>query len=151
MLTGFKQERPDSCVAACVRMVLSGFGQFPTERRIRKMLGNPVSGLTLEQASQQLLKHNADAVFHDAVLGWLDLRDCLRAGLHPIVGIERGVFGHAYALHAVVIVAVGVDTIQVLDPLAGLTPETFLLATFEFAWNLAGQQALVIKAPISLL
>ena len=130
-------------------MVLSDFRQFPPEQRIRKMLGNPISGLTLEQAWQRLRQHQADADFHDSVWGWLDLRDCLRAGLYPIVGIERGVFGHAFALHAVV-VAVELDSIQVLDPLLGVTPATFSRESFELAWNLAGQQALVINAPLSL-
>ena len=35
MLTWFAQEQPTSCVAACVRMVLTGFGVVWTEEQIR--------------------------------------------------------------------------------------------------------------------
>ena len=34
MLTWFAQEQPTSCVAACVRMVLTGFGVVWTEQQI---------------------------------------------------------------------------------------------------------------------
>ncbi len=46
-LTWFAQETETSCVAACVRMVLSSFGKIYSEAELREILGNPL-GLTLE-------------------------------------------------------------------------------------------------------
>jgi peptidase C39-like protein len=41
MIQWFAQEHPAACVAACLRMVLSGFGPRCTEQEIRELLGNP--------------------------------------------------------------------------------------------------------------
>lgn len=53
-LTWFEQETLTSCVAACVRIVLSGFGQYYFEIELRKILGNPILGLTLTAAQRNL-------------------------------------------------------------------------------------------------
>ena len=46
-LKWFGQETETSCVAACVRMVLSGFGETRTEADLREILGNSRLGVTL--------------------------------------------------------------------------------------------------------
>ena len=51
-ITWFEQETPTSCVAACVRMVLNGFGQEYFESELREILGNPILGLTLLVVAQ---------------------------------------------------------------------------------------------------
>ncbi len=105
MITWFRQEHSASCVAACVRMVLSGLGQTIEESRIRELLGNPRFGLTLTQAARKLVEIGAVAEWQD---DWNldDLRDSVRDGNFPIVGIERRFFGHPSAAHAVVVIAV---------------------------------------------
>jgi ABC-type bacteriocin/lantibiotic exporter with double-glycine peptidase domain len=147
MLTWYAQEHVASCVAACVRMVLSGFGQFPAEKRIRQILGNPLSGLSFAQAYQRIVSSGIAGASHHTDWGSLDLRDCLREGWHPIVGVERRFFGHPEALHAVVLLEFSSQSVSVFDPLGGAQADTFSLQTFELAWNSAGQQALVIKSP----
>ncbi|MGH9935015.1 MAG: cysteine peptidase family C39 domain-containing protein [Blastocatellia bacterium] len=149
MLTWYAQEHVASCVAACVRMVLSGFGQFTTEQRIRQVLGNPLSGLSLDQAYQRIVSHGADVALH-ADWGLIDLRDCLREGWRPIIGVERRYLGHPDALHAVVLIEIDSHSVQALDPLGSSIPETITPEIFESAWISAGQQALVIKSPFPL-
>ncbi|MCI0387367.1 MAG: hypothetical protein MOB07_01170 [Acidobacteria bacterium] len=149
MLTWYAQEHVASCVSACVRMVLSGFGQFPTEQRLRKILGNPLSGLSLAQAYLQIVSYGVDADFHTD-WGLIDLRDCLREGWYPIVGIERHHLGHPDALHAIVLLEISSQAASAFDPLGSSQAETFNLRTFELAWSNAGQQALVIKSPLTL-
>ncbi len=146
MLTWYAQEHVASCLAACVRMVLSGFGQFPTERRIRQILGNPLSGLSLAQAHQQIANLGVDVAFHTD-WGVIDLRDCLRDSWYPIVGVERHFLGHPDALHAIVLLDISSQAITAFDPLGSSQGETFNLTTFELAWNSADHHALVIKAP----
>jgi hypothetical protein len=86
MIQWFSQEHPASCVAACLRMVLSGFGTFVTEVEIRRRLGNPRYGLTLEEAAIKLSDSGAVAEWHDN-WGLDDIRECIRGGNYPIVGI----------------------------------------------------------------
>jgi ABC-type bacteriocin/lantibiotic exporter with double-glycine peptidase domain len=149
MITWYAQEQETSCVAACIRIVLSGFGQQLTEKRVRKILGNPSFGLSLPQACQRLTQAGLKIAFHDN-LGLLDLRDCLRDGWYPIVGLERRFFGRTDSTHAVVLVEIDSRAVRALDPLGGSAPEIYSPETFELAWNSAGHQALVIKAPLSL-
>lgn len=49
-LAWFRQETPTSCIAACVRIVLSGFGDSRSESELRDLLGNPILGSTLTVA-----------------------------------------------------------------------------------------------------
>lgn len=88
MIQWFAQEHPASCIATCLRMTLRGFGTPRTEPEIRELLGNPPYGLTLEQAAAKLSEHGAVAEWH-ADWGVDDLRDSVRDGFYPIVGVER--------------------------------------------------------------
>lgn len=148
MIQWFAQEHPASCIAACLRMTLSGFGTLCTEPEIRQLLGNPRYGLTLEQAAVKLAAHGALAEWH-ADWGLDDLRDSVRNGIYPIVGVERRYFGHASAAHAVVVVDVRATEIEMLDPLLGSAPCVSRIETFAAAWRNAGQEALLLVAPFS--
>lgn len=75
----FAQEHPASCVAACLRMVLTNFGQHRSESAIRRVLGNPRFGITLTQAADKLLAAGAVAQWH-VDWGLDDIRDSLRDG-----------------------------------------------------------------------
>src|SRR5205085_6696999 len=103
MIIWFAQEQLTSCVAACIRMVLSGFGQCLSKKRIRRMLGYSAIGHTLAQASQRMSGLGVDVTLHD---DWsqVDLRDSLRDGWYPIVGIDRQFLGHHVSAHAIVVI-----------------------------------------------
>ena len=147
MIIWYAQEHPASCVAACLRMVLAAFGQHLSESTIRRVLGNPRFGTTLTQAAERLLAAGAVAQWH-ADWGLDDVRDSLRNGVYPIVGIERRFFGHPSATHAVVITAVHEETVEMLDPLIGPAPHIPHSATFAAAWHSAGQEALVLLSAL---
>ena len=129
-------------------MVLSSFGMLCTEQEIRQRLGNPRFGLTLGEAAAKLLEAGAVAEWHTD-WGLDDLRDCVRDGNYPIVGVERRYFGHASAAHAVVIVDVRATEIEMLDPLFGPDPRVTLLDTFVAAWRNAGQETLILATSFS--
>jgi hypothetical protein len=128
-------------------MVLAYFGQHRSENNIRRLLGNPLYGITLAHAANRLLATGAVAQWH-ADWGLDDLRDGLRDGGYPIVGIERRFFGHPSATHAVVMTTVQSLAVEMLDPLLRPTPYSFQLATFAAAWRSAGQEALVLLSPL---
>lgn len=65
MLNWYEQENPTSCVAACVRMVLSGFQVNRTEAQIRELLGRPRLGITLIAAATRLQEVGIHAMLYD--------------------------------------------------------------------------------------
>lgn len=142
----FAQEHPASCVAACVRMVLTVFGQERSEVEIRQILGNPRSGVTLRAATEKLIAAGALAQWHDD-WGMDDLRDSLRDGDFPIAGVERRFFGHPSASHAVVITGIKNAMVEMLDPLIEQVQIT-QIQTFTQAWHSAGQEALILRSAL---
>lgn len=127
-------------------MVLTAFGQKREESEIRRLLGNPRFGLTLTQAAQKLTENEAFAEWRE---DWNtdDLRDCLREGNFPIVGVERRFFGYASATHAVVLLKVKADTVEFFDSLADNKPQITSRENFETAWQSAGREALILHSP----
>ena len=124
MLTWFAQEQPTSCVAACVRMVLTGFGVVWTEEQIRTIFRRPRLGITLTAAHARLVHAGARAALHE---DWSldDLRERVRRGHYPIVGVERHLLGHPPASHAIVVVQITSRTVHVLDPVEGPQPQRY--------------------------
>lgn len=61
-----------------------------------------------------------------------DLRDALRAGLFPIVGVDLRAYGRL-GLHAQVVVSVTARGVRVHDPLLGNIATSLLV--FEQAWS----------------
>lgn len=143
-LKWFAQENENTCVAACVRMVLEGLGHPFTEKEILKVLGRPRLGITLKQA--QLLLSNAGITAEiDADLNLEDIRDYTRKNIFPIVGVERHVLGYLPASHAVVTSKVTSQSVEIFDPYESEYPKVFSLGTFESAWQLSGKEALIIS------
>ena len=146
MIVWHDQEHPSSCVAACVRMVLASLGQAWTEAQVRQVIGHSRLGVALIGAHAGLVQAGATAEFHD---DWnlADLRDSLRRHQYPIVGVERHLLGYQPASHAVVLVTVGSDAVEALDPLVGPEPQRYGASSFELAWKLSGQEALILESP----
>src|SRR5262245_18529473 len=146
MLTWFAQEQPTSCVAACVRMVLTGFGVVWTETQIRTILGRPRLDITLTAAHTRLAHTGARVTLHE---DWSldDLREALGRGRYPIVGVERHLLGHPPASHAIVVGQITSHPVHVLDPVEGPQPQRSGREAFVLAWQMAGREALVVEAP----
>lgn len=142
-LKWFGQETETSCVAACVRMVLSSFGETWTEADLREILGNSRLGITLTKAQAMLLEAGANIEL-DTNLNLDDLRDYTRRSIFPIVGVERHILGFQPASHAVIVVEISSENVIIFDPLEDEKPKIFSRETFKTAWKLAGKEALLI-------
>src|SRR2546428_2291769 len=101
--------------------------------------------MLLGAAQMKLVEAGAIAQIHD---DWSldDLRDALRAGWRPIVGVERHLLGYPRAFHAVVLIEVTSAAIMALDPLDGPEPRNYGVAAFMAALETAGREALGIEA-----
>lgn len=129
----YAQEKDNSCLPACLRMVLATRGVALSERRLRELCDWSPSGSV--STSKVVAAARALGFIHsreDCNLRLHDLRDALRAGLFPIAGVELRPFGH-FGLHAQVIVSVTTRAVRVLDPLLG--PLFTSLLVFEQAWS----------------
>lgn len=146
MLTWFAQELASSCVAACVRMALNGLGDGRDETEVRQLIGYSRLGVSLAAAQLRLFEAGATVEWHT---DWnlADLRDALRAGHHPIVGVERHLLGYPRAFHAIVLVNITSATVEALDPLDGPAPCRYGVAAFTGAWELADREVLLIETP----
>ncbi|GEM_PF-1132790 len=141
----YAQQNPSSCVAACVRMVLTTFNEFWTEAEVLELLGRPKIGITLWLAAQRLAQGGTISFHADWNL--YDLRDTLRKKVYPIVGAQRQFLGYPPASHAVVLVSLTSKRVGVLDPLIGPQIQYYNVKTFETAWKMAGPDALIIETP----
>ena len=124
-------------------MVLSAHGIEISERVLRKncqwdpFLGT--SSTALVAAARALGFVNSR---EDYGLRLYDLRDLLRQGIFPIVGIQLPPYG-LIGDHAQVVVEITSRYVEVYDPLLG--PMRTLLATFEQAWELGDYLTIVIE------
>ena len=130
----YAQEKSSSCLPACLRMVLDAYGLKLSERELRRQTGwreqIGTSSTAVVAVAKSLGFLDSREVFG---LRLHDLRDALRAGVYPIVGIGLEPYGHT-GQHAQVVVRVTSRRVSVHDPLLGrLTPN---LLTFESAWQL---------------
>ena len=113
MLTWFAQEFTSSCVTACVRMVLNGLGDNCDEAQVRQLLGYTRLGVSLAAAQARLTASGATAEWHT---DWnlTDVRDAVRDGHFPIVGVERHLLGYPRAFHAIVVTQITSATVEAL-------------------------------------
>ena len=114
-------------------MVLAVHGLQLSEREVRRHTGWQdhlgTSSSAVVEAAKVLGFSDSYETFG---LRLYDLRDMLRTGVYPIVGIGLGPYGHT-GQHAQVVVRVTSRGVRVHDPLLGrFTPN---LLTFESAWQ----------------
>lgn len=140
----YAQETPDSCLPACLRMVLAASGRRYSERHLRRICHcQPMLGtLSTEvvQAAQQL---GFAASIEDRSLRLHDLRDALRENVYPIVGVNLRRLRGSWSAHAQVVVEITSSLVRVHDPLLGrLRLKTH---TFEAAWADADYLTILVK------
>ena len=138
------QETAESCLPACLRMVLAAHGVEVSEARLRRLCRCRLNWGTEPEAAiraaQQLGFRRSVVEYH---LNLYYLRDYLALGLFPIVGVSLRPLRGLIADHAQVVVRITGKRVSVLDPLFGewhLRPEVF-----EAAWALTGYLTLIIQ------
>jgi ABC-type bacteriocin/lantibiotic exporter with double-glycine peptidase domain len=128
----YLQETPDSCVPACLRMVLAGFGMEIAEAELRELCDGTFEGTSALQAVDaarapgftQTSKHTLTLTELEAVVS---------QGQTPIVFVEMEPINGIYQVHALVVTNVTPFSVQVLDPASGerIIPRQ----VFQVAWE----------------
>lgn len=140
----YRQESPDACLPACVRMVLAYRGRKHSEQELMHALGtvrglgtNPESAISgLESMGYRALW------FENATLERLS--DLLSHDWPVIVFLRAADLPHGRAgLHAVVLVQIDDEQVICLDPNLD-QPLTLDLPSILRAWRILGSQGLAV-------
>lgn len=135
-----KQETTYSCVPACLRMVLLGFGLDLPEEALRELCDcSPLFGTEAMRAVEAArgLGFHATAKY---TLRYDELRGLVEGGRHPIAYLSLEAIGGTEESHAVVVVEADEETVTVYDPLHG--ERRLSRQSFTTAW--AARHNLVI-------
>lgn len=129
----YKQEKDNSCLPTCLRMVLAARTVFLSEQQVRELCGwhpqysTTSTGVVAAARALGFLQSS-----EDYGLRLHDLRDALRRGIFPIVGVDLQPYG-SLGQHAQVVVSVSTRGVILQDPLLGQF--TASLFVFEQAWS----------------
>ena len=137
------QEEASSCLPACLRMVLSGYGVEVSENDLRKSCRwDPLlatSSTAVVTAARQM---GFIGSREDYGLRVYDLRDLVRRGIFPILSIQLQPYG-LIGNHAQVVVSITAGHIEVYDPLLGQMRTKH--GTLDEAWKLGGYLTILIE------
>jgi len=130
------QENDGYCLPACVQMVLDYLGlphaqeQLARELDVRPTLGAPASNVL------RLRSDVLDVTFTSGNLS--DLCTQLAHGSPLIVFVQAGELPHwqnCISQHAIVVVGVDEQTVQILDPAADPSPIPVSIGDFLLSWS----------------
>jgi ABC-type bacteriocin/lantibiotic exporter with double-glycine peptidase domain len=118
----FKQELPYSCVAACVRMVLTHYGCTCTEAEVRQHLGTGPHGT---RARDILLVESLGFAVQLDTASLAQLAAAVVAGVPPIVFLETTFLDYwkTQCDHVAIVVGLDVATVDLNDPYFDTAPQ----------------------------
>ena len=140
------QERPESCVPACLRMIFAAHGIERTEADIAHCCQTDIDGTLTSLA----VRCAQEAGF-EAVAQRLKDIDSLQAQLSessyiPIVFLNIGPLLAINVIHAVVVQSLDIQaqTIHVIDPAFPKGHRSWAIGLFERGWQLATYQTVLV-------
>lgn len=142
------QERLESWVPACLRMVLAAYGVERTEEEIYACCETNVDGTLARVAADCARRHGLNA--SSRRLAGLDApREQLEiASVPPIVYVHLAPLEGVNVIHAVIVEPIDVQAkrVSVLDPAFPPTgPREWGLELFEIGWRLARYQVILVS------
>jgi ABC-type bacteriocin/lantibiotic exporter with double-glycine peptidase domain len=138
----YRQEKPYSCVPACLRIVLAARGYILTEADLRErcdctFLGTEALKVVDALRSMGFKNSNKQTLrFSELVLE-------LDTGIYPIVFVNLLPIDGVNDAHAMVVISVDDENVMVCDPLQGerLLPRS----TFDTAWAMMRNLTILIR------
>jgi ABC-type bacteriocin/lantibiotic exporter with double-glycine peptidase domain len=116
----YRQETPDSCVPACLRMVLAGLGVIISEADLCLLCDCTLLGTDAFQAVEAVRKLGLirTSKYNLAMDG---LSEVLADTIYPIVYLNLLPIDQEWGTHAMVVIAIDDATVTVLDPFPAVT------------------------------
>ena len=111
------QERSDTCVVACVRMILAARGIQTTEKELVQAAAMPVGGLNPDELARLATKFGIDAAAEQ--LTPAEISQLLKIGRFPITFLYRKPLDGVAAIHAVIPFRITAGFAYLLDPMHG--------------------------------
>lgn len=133
-LPAFQQSRPYTCVAACLRSVLSALGSDYPEDELARACHTEATGATLRDASTAARSLGFTALYmpeatFDVLTGWLE------QGVPIIVGVAADELAYgASGGHAMVVCGMEEGEVVTVDPAIG-GQRRLALDAFLRAWR----------------
>jgi ABC-type bacteriocin/lantibiotic exporter with double-glycine peptidase domain len=139
----YKQEKPYSCVPACLRIVLAAQGQMVSESELRERCDCTFLGTEAVKAVDAL-RTMGFSNSNKCTLKIAELIAKLNVGLlYPIVFVNLLPIDGINDPHAIVVAAIDEDEVLVSDPLQGerLLPRS----TFDTAWAMMRNLTILVQ------
>lgn len=147
MLSFYPQERPESCVPACLRMVLESAGYSAPEAAFYQGCETDIDGTLPSKAAQYAVSLGFDALstrlptIHE-LIGYMESN-----APYPIVFVNLSSILGINVIHAVVVESIDyvAETITVVDPAFPPTGRRkWALDLFAIAWEMARYQTILV-------
>ena len=138
----YRQETRDSCVPACLRMVLAAGGLEISEAELRVLCDCTYDGTSALQAVDAARQLGFTETSKQT-LSLAELKGVLAQGLFPIVFVNLFAIEGVHQAHALVVISVSEFAVQVYDPDRGerlLAPQVF-----EMAWAARHNLTLLVE------
>jgi ABC-type bacteriocin/lantibiotic exporter with double-glycine peptidase domain len=124
----YRQETPDSCVPACLRMVLAGVGVEVAEVVLRRMCDCTMLG-TEALSAVDAVRRLGFPMARKENLSMVQLEMVVQSGCYPILYVGLFPIDGETGIHGVVVVDLDDSMVMIFDPLMGE-----LLAIGEGEW-----------------
>ncbi len=138
----YPQETPESCVPACLRMVVASLGVEIAEAKLRDLCDCTFEGTSALQAVD-VARSLGFAQTSKQTLTLADLETVVTNGNTPIVFVEMEPINGIYQVHALIVVNITPFAVQVLDPATG--ERTIPRQVFLVAWAARHNLTILIK------
>ncbi len=138
-----KQEKPYSCVPACLRMVLGALGQDISEPALRQLCDSgPLGTQALKAVDCVRVLGFTNSGKYTLTAG--ELSDLVRNGQYPIVYVSLAPIDGVRGTHALVLLDIDQVAVTVLDPLQG--ERTISLPAFNAGWAMRHNLAILVRS-----
>ena len=137
----YQQESEESCVPACLRMVLAQYDILLAEADLRICCQTTFLGTAFPDAAACARRYGL-SVKEIVQASWQELQNWLSSGIYPILSVNLFPLEARWAAHAVVVETVSDDRLIYLDPLVGR--RNAAKPSFVQAWQMRRGKALLI-------
>ena len=139
-LKWYKQEKPYSCIPACIRMILEYHDIVESETALRFKCKSKMSGTHPLNAVACCKSYGLDCYIDS--LDLMDLKNLLNDDILPIVNIFKREADVWYS-HCVIISNIEHEQIEIVDPEDGF--HKFPTVKFDELWSFANRMAIIVK------